>query len=130
MALGASYTDLLTPGGFQNFQQQLGVSGGNPGRPLARRLNAGQGALALNQLGFRMGLEPQRQSAIMNLLRNMNPANRQAQVDAFARRAQERAQQFGEQTQGTLQGLGYGTGAQSGAVANLFSQGLGDVNNF
>lgn len=116
----------------QLFQQTTGLRalGDNPGRPLLRRLQVGQGALALQQQGLRTYLEPQRQSAILRALQNANPANRQAQVDAFSKRAQERAAELGEQAQASLQGLGFGTGAQSGTIASLFGGAANDTANY
>lgn len=122
--------DYTSPSGYNQLASTLGVSGDNPGRPLARRLNVAQGALALDQAGFQRYLEPQRQSAIMNLIRNMSPGNRQSQVDAFSRRAQERAAEFGQQASNSLQGLGFGSGAIGGAVGNQFENAASDVANY
>lgn len=129
MALGGSYTDYSGPG-WNSLQTALGISGSNPARPLARRLNVAQGIGALQQQAFSNYLQPQRESAIMRLIQNLSPGNKQKQVDAFARGAQSRAADTAANTVNALQGFGYGTGAQSGAVGSIFEGAAGDVNNY
>jgi len=130
MSLGAAYVDLTNPSQYKAFEKTLGVSGGNPGRPLARRLNVGQGALALNQLGFRSGLESQRQSSILRLLQNLSPGNKSSLSTRNRNRVFENAAKGGGLLNSLLQGQGYGTGARLGAQAGLTGQAISEANRY
>lgn len=129
MALGGSFTDYQGEG-WNALQRALGISGSNPARPLARRFNVAQGIGALQNQAFQNYLQPQKESAIMRLIQNLSPGNRQKQIDAFARGAQSRASDAASNTVNALQGMGYGTGAQSGAVGGLFQQATNDADNY
>lgn len=124
------FPNLMTSGGYDQYARQLGVSGSNPGRPLARRLNVGQGALALNQLGFRTGLEPQRQSAILRFLQNLSPGNRRSLADRNRAGIMENVGRGGNLLNSMLQGQGYGAGARMGAQAGLVGQGVSEANQY
>lgn len=129
MSLSGTY-DLLTPGGYNAYAQGLGVSGSNPGRPLARRLNVAQGGLALNQMGFRMGLEPARQSAILRMLQNFSPGNRPAMASRARAGIMENSAQGSNLLNSVLQGQGYGQGARIGAQQGLVGQGVSQANQY
>ena len=129
MSLSGTY-DLLTPGGYNSYANSLGVSGSNPGRPLARRLNVAQGGLALNQMGFRMGLEPARQSAILRMLQNFSPGNRLAMADRARAGIMENVAQGSNVLNSILQGQGYGQGARVGAQRGLVGQGISEANQY
>lgn len=129
MALNGAY-DLTSPGGYNQYAQSLGVSGSNPGRPLARRLNVAQGGLALQQMGFRMGLEPQRQSAILRMLMNFSPGNRGALKSRNRAGIMENAAEGSNVLNSVLTGQGYGQGARVGAQRGLVGQGLSQANQY
>src|SRR5688500_1917291 len=91
--------------------------GDQPGQSiLGQRLAPLMGSRVQNQLLFGNKLEPQRQAAIMNMLRNMQPGNVYGNADRMRAKGMRGAMANAAQTQFALRKMGLGSGAQAGAV--------------
>jgi hypothetical protein len=98
------------------FYQEANVSGGNPLRPLRRRIDTGLGIRGAAQVAFGNEMEDERQGAIRRAAVLTDPANAPGRLDAVSRRNIADAIEMARAGDPLLQSLGLGAGAREGAV--------------
>lgn len=108
-------TKLFTDYGFD-------PKGDNEGNAMFGRLLIGRYPGLASRVGFLNEQEPVIQAGIRNLQRMRSPANRQAQVDAYRRRAMANANQAASQGYNQLTRLGAGSGLAEGGALDAYNR--------
>lgn len=109
---------------YRNLYRQYGFdpSGNNEYVPMIRRWQTYLYPTASQGLEFFAGLQPQRQSAIRQLLDSLSPSGLQAKAQGLQNQAAEQAAMAARQANLMNRSMGYGDGFSAGNTAAIMGQ--------
>lgn len=119
--------------GANPFQQALKANGLNKGnfeQQTRRGVTAAMLPAAMQGIQFGTDYAPMRSSMAADAIRLLNPANNQAKVDRFRKRATAQAGEDARRIGTVMSDQGFGSGAEAAMLLSMINRGNQSTNNF
>jgi hypothetical protein len=121
----------LLSGNKKSLYNAYGIKDGvNLQRELSKRISVGMWPRLAQEVSFGNSLEPLRQNAVSQMLTALNPANVQASIDAYGRKANSQAVESGRLANLMMRGNNSSSGAVEGAQLNALNNAQSSTNSY